>query len=509
MIVIAALITLLLTSQICGARRARWVLLGIVLTGCVVQAGVATAQVFSDNPGFGIFWLSDELKAIYLGKFGLRARGFYLNPNHLAWLLNGAAIGCVSLAAWGRVSTISRLLLAYLALVFVSVQILSASRGGMISLAAGIAALVGLGIVGSSFLRHGKVKLIGMWIAVGLVLAGSAWFAYSHSWLAQGRFESHALVSNVRLELYKHASRAFQTAPDWGIGAGMYRYAARSYRSQDEPMDAIYAHNDWIQILAEYGFFGLLSVVVCVGLVLLVAARTFVNELHRRVDCGDQLRSNTMALMAAGFATGVAYCTHGFFDFNLQIPANAVFAAFAIGLTRLGGQGGWGEQAKPEQRARSRWVDRSVVGFGLAGSAVYLAILLWPGALVDYRVLQASNALRASQCDEALAQTELALAADPQHAAAWAARGEAFFSYESALQFNDLDGGESEASENLIIDVEAPSSADGERADTTMLAGERRNQMFRSAAECFARSHRTASDGARAMDLARPRTERS
>ncbi len=476
MIILAALLTWLVTSRVVLNRRARWILLGTVSAGCLLQAGVAILQVYFKEPALGIYWPSRELESVYLAKFGSRARGFYLNPNHFAWLINGAAILCASVAIWGRVPIAGRVLVGYFAVVLTGVEVFAASRGGIASLVCGGIALIGLGVIGGFRLRRGGTGMAISGAAMGLVLIGAVWLAYSSSWLAIGRFGSEVLSANVRQEFSGHAWRAFQTEPAWGIGAGMYRYAARLYRSPNEPLDAVYAHNDWLQVAAEYGSIGLLLALVVVGLALGFAGKTFVRELKRRSVAGDTLRSNSMALSIGAFAAGVSFAVHSTVDFNLQIPANAVFAAFIFGLA---GGGGRDPSAQP---LRSSIFERCVAGACVLCCAIVLGFTLWPGAAVDYHVLMARNAILSARCDLALAETSKALRLDPDDVGALTVRGEALYAYESAQgMIGALDNG---GLPELVIDENPHKLAIGATGD--LLAG--RNKYFAAAAASFERA---------------------
>jgi O-antigen ligase len=120
--------------------------------------------------------------------------------------------------------------------------------------------------------------------------------------------------------------RMFKHAPVLGIGAGAFRTVFPTYRPA-EVSDKFYdhAHNDWLQLVAEYGVSG----AILVALLLIGAYRNLIIALRRR-------RSRMVLGSCFGALFGMtAVLVHGFADFNLQIPANALIFSvlFALSVT--------------------------------------------------------------------------------------------------------------------------------------------------------------------------------
>ena len=80
-----------------------------------------------------------------------------------------------------------------------------------------------------------------------------------------------------------------------------------------------YAHNDYLQGLAELGIVGFAILAVLLGALV----REFIRAIRRSVQ-------PALALAAAGALADVA--AHSFTDFNLHIPANALVAAWIAGI---------------------------------------------------------------------------------------------------------------------------------------------------------------------------------
>jgi O-antigen ligase len=137
---------------------------------------------------------------------------------------------------------------------------------------------------------------------------------------------SEVLIDRERPGVTKAALQMFQSAPWVGLGGGSFRTAFPEFRPQ-EVSDKFYdhAHNDWAQILAEFGIVGAALVAILLGssyINLLVALRQ---------------RSNRTALGTAFAACCgmTAILIHGFADFNLQIPGNALLFSVLFALTTV------------------------------------------------------------------------------------------------------------------------------------------------------------------------------
>src|SRR5215813_5425804 len=98
-----------------------------------------------------------------------------------------------------------------------------------------------------------------------------------------------------------------------GVGIGAYETAYPIYSSHDGTLLVGQAHNDYLQIMADAGIFG---AIIAVWFIFLVARDTLRASRH-----GNRVMSGT----ALGAAGGIfALFVHSLFDFNFQIPSNAL-----------------------------------------------------------------------------------------------------------------------------------------------------------------------------------------
>jgi O-antigen ligase len=98
-----------------------------------------------------------------------------------------------------------------------------------------------------------------------------------------------------------------------GVGLGAYETAYPIYSSRDGTLVVGQAHNDYLQIVADAGIFG---AIIALWFIFLIARDTVRASRH-----GSRAISGT----ALGAAGGLfALFVHSLFDFNFQIPSNAL-----------------------------------------------------------------------------------------------------------------------------------------------------------------------------------------
>jgi O-antigen ligase len=110
-----------------------------------------------------------------------------------------------------------------------------------------------------------------------------------------------------------------------GVGIGAFEVAYPEYQTFKSDLVIDYAHNDYAQLLAEGGVVGFAMAGTAILLFVFSARR------HLRSRAAGQ--SEWLQLGATVAIFGVLI--HSFTDFNLHIPANAAWMAFALGISTL------------------------------------------------------------------------------------------------------------------------------------------------------------------------------
>jgi len=266
------------------------------------------------------------------------ATGTFVNRNHFAGFLEicfPLALGYVlSMGDWSKSnkkSFIQRLVssdnvqkqimfLFLLGIVFLSI-ILSKSRGGIFSI---LVSLLFFYIISSRFSQKSiEIK----WMIYAVLTVALFFGIYIGLYpiierylLIEGDLPSRTLV-------WKDIITMIKDFPLFGTGLGTFSYIYPLYKvSILKPITYVYSHNDYLQILAETGLAGFLSLMLALALFLLSLIRNLV-----RLSTEQHYFKFFLLL---GALTGIlSILIHSFVDFNLQIPSNGLYFAFLIGFS--------------------------------------------------------------------------------------------------------------------------------------------------------------------------------
>ncbi|NQU39050.1 MAG: O-antigen ligase family protein [Lentisphaerae bacterium] len=303
---------------------------------------------------------------------GHRASGSYFCPDHYAGLMEITL--CMALAVLcGRGSTLRwRIASLLVAAVAVAGVVMSKSRGG------GMATLLILAAAWLWGLREYRPRV--RWALRGTALActiigllavsmsGSAYVKRFGSWFRweQAKTQpfaaalhtvSQAVHSSSRWIMLSGAMEAWTSSPLTGIGPGMHQNIWPHVATSDDGDRAqgiwptrlnnrnysYEVHNDWAQLLEEYGLIGLVLAAAVMG----ILSRTLLLAISRNNDTRESEESSPTAsdalpIVLSAWLALIAMAFHSLGDFNLQIPATtwlfAVIVAAGVGnATRRGG----------------------------------------------------------------------------------------------------------------------------------------------------------------------------
>lgn len=389
-----ALLFVVLSRQLADRRflvGTLWLLLAVA----VVEAcyGILQALV----PNLGVLWVS------YLKSGMGDARGTYINRNHFAGfieMLLPVLLGfALSRVRWHGRPSLKRLLhserlhqhlLVALALVLMALALLfSKSRAGITGLFIGLFVFFSLVRDSSRDMPRGVWWLSGVFVALTLV----------YGWhIGYGPIIERflALDQNISRLDYWRDSLPMIAAHPWGIGPAAFETVFPLYNASmaSDAREAVYLHNDVLQLLVEAGWAGF-------ALVVGAFAAFMVKMLGRirRMDAADDPRGFFLA--AGAFAGLVSLTFHSFFDFNLQIPANAVYFVLLMAVARVTSRPGALVVEGPASDARGKKTLRRLAA---AGIALVLLVPAWHA--MDYgrarRHLHYRDAVFAAQSDPGL-----------------------------------------------------------------------------------------------------------
>lgn len=290
-----------------------WRMTGIAIAIYMfVMAVFAIAQYFA-SPGLLYGYLS-ESDSVF---------GPYVNRGNYAGLMEMLIPVAIALAIslrWKHPATPSLLFLASIATVSV---FLSGSRAGLVSLAVEFAIIAVVLI--SSRSNQRQMVLAGI-AAMCLAVALFYWLDPGDAW---GRWQQMAsrpeLALGNRQTIARDSWRMTRDHLAHGVGLGAFETAYTPYQTVATDLTIDYAHNDYLQFLAETGVWGIILLPVSLTLFFVLAFRHLSRRLHEQ-----------SGWLQFGAAVGVCgLLVHTFSEFNLHIPANAAWFSFLAAFACL------------------------------------------------------------------------------------------------------------------------------------------------------------------------------
>lgn len=306
---------------------AQRVLLGTLMAVALVAVFMASYQRFV-NPD----WLM--LNRIQEKQYMGRASGSFGIPNSLAAFLLLLLPACVAFTLRRQASLVGRVFFGWMALVVGLGVVLTISRGGWLAL--GVAMTIW-----PVFAREGSWRrklFVALAVGVGLLATGVA--TYFGSATIRERFVqmAHDSGEKSRPILWRVAWHLFQTNPWLGTGGGSFDTKFEKFRPEGFTRQPVWAHNDYLNTLSDYGSVGFVLFFGSVGIVVVRSWRRTRGSRreegqgapHLRQRSGDPLDDR---LVQQGIAIGLfAFALQLLVDFHFKIPALAMAAATLSGI---------------------------------------------------------------------------------------------------------------------------------------------------------------------------------
>jgi O-antigen ligase len=263
----------------------------------------------------------------YLG----RASGTYISPNNLAGFLEMLLPLAMAYVLVGRMKPVVRILLGYFVLVMLAGMAVTFSRGGWVAVAVALLVLLG------TLAFHRNHRLPALLLLV--VLAGGG-MVFVNNYLSKTLsyirrvgepVDSGTVDFTARRDIWTAAEQMWQDHLWWGVGPAHYNYRFQKYRPESVQMSPDRAHNDYLNLLADWGMAG--GIIVLAGLAAFGAdwRKTWKHVRPSENDFGRGL-SNRFAFFLGASAGLLALAVHSVVDFNLHIPANAILGVTLLAL---------------------------------------------------------------------------------------------------------------------------------------------------------------------------------
>ena len=282
-------------------------LLGIA----VCEAALGLFQAYAPNPdGFvagtyvnhnhfaGFLELCLPFAVLYPVAILKRPRPRYVSP-------------ILALKACGLLSVAAIILLAILS---------SLSRGGFLAALTSllVIASLALGAKRRGWKRWLPVAMVVVLTVLAFIFLPSDPLIARYSQLAP----TGAISSDFRTGMWRDALGVIKTFPLFGCGLGAYESCNARFQTTAPMFTVDFAHNDYLQYLAEFGAFAFLAA-------LLFMVGIFRRAIRSAMDEPSTDRRYVALACAGSFA---AILLHSFVDFNLYIPANAMLLAWIAGI---------------------------------------------------------------------------------------------------------------------------------------------------------------------------------
>lgn len=304
-------------QQLYASASARaWQISGATVAIYVFLMALFAIVQFFASPGllYGVFPASST--AVF---------GPYVNHGNYAGLMEMLIPVAMTLAIslrWRHPAKPFLLFVVFIALVSV---FLSGSRAGLISLA------VEFGLVGLVLLFTGSEQK--QVLVVGIVVAALAvgffyWLDPGDVWGRWGQMASKPeLALGSRDKIAADSLRMSRDHLAYGVGLGAFETAYTPYQTVVTDLTIDYAHNDYVQFLAEAGIWGWILTPISIAMFLVLSFRHLPSRLRQQ-----------SGWLQFGAAVGVCgLLVHSFSEFNLHIPANAAWFTFLAALATLPG----------------------------------------------------------------------------------------------------------------------------------------------------------------------------
>ena len=263
----------------------------------------------------------------YIKPYAHRGSGTYISPNNLAGFLELLLPLGLAHVLVGRAKPLTKVLLGYASLVILAGIGVTISRGSWLSTA--LALLIFFGTL--VFRRNYRLPALVLFLAV--VCIGVYFVPRSYFFQARLKqvYDKGQVNDSARFELWKPTIEMWKQNVLWGVGPAHFNYRFREFRPQSIQRDPDWAHNDYLNTLADYGVVGTTIVLTALAFLYWGVFKTWRAVQGSEADLGSR-RSDKSAFVL-GAAIGVlAILFHSVVDFNMHIPANAILAVTLMAL---------------------------------------------------------------------------------------------------------------------------------------------------------------------------------
>jgi O-antigen ligase len=316
-VLIFVLISFIIAANFFSSRGRLAALANFLVIYGLAMALFGLVQHFSWNGRF--YWLRPTEVTNPFGPFA--------NHNHFAGYMELLIALPIALIFTRAVKPELRVLFGFAAAVMGIATALSLSRGGIISIGAALMFLLFMSVrlpkrhkgdskfrISPSLSQAAAVLVLIAAIAAGLIWIGAdPVIKRVTEGQTAGEGSPKETFFSSRGWVWRDTFTMIRANPILGVGLGAYETAFSIYTKSDGSLRVPQAHNDYLQIVADCGIPGALIAI------------WFIVVLFRAVMRGSRSRDPLYSGLALGCGAGAfAMLVHSLFDFNLQVPSNAL-----------------------------------------------------------------------------------------------------------------------------------------------------------------------------------------
>ena len=317
-----AVIFFVVLNNLRGQEETEAVVWTLIVLATVIS-GYATAQFLSH---------SDQVWNVFTDNKA-RASGTYVSPNHFAGFLEMILPLALTFLLAGKLKILPRILMGYAVVAMLLGLAATFSRAGWVSAAVGILFVLGV-LLGHKNHRRRAALLLGV-LLLGGGLFVTQYLAKTYSFTQRVKLVGEAAPGvydwDTRLMMWGAAGRMWRDNVLVGVGPAHYDYRFREYRPPLMQSRPDRCHNDYLNLLADWGVVGGIIVLAGMGVFIFGLWKTWPHVRREENDFGSG-QSNRFAFFLGATGGLVALAVHSAMDFNLHIPANALIAVTLLAL---------------------------------------------------------------------------------------------------------------------------------------------------------------------------------
>ncbi|MDF1816961.1 MAG: O-antigen ligase family protein [Verrucomicrobiales bacterium] len=274
----------------------------------------------------------------YARTFPDRIGGLFNHPEHFAGYLAFGIPFLLSAIIFGRHSKPVKIGLGAISgLCFLAI-LLSQSLLGVLSTLAGIftLGLIVLVLCWKKLVFNTQKSVL---IATAIFLSLVGLFVILNASRVSSVFEQKILTREGQISLpgiWSSSLEQFAEAPLIGTGSRTFYFFSRKYRPENEGtsnFETEFVHNEFLQLLADYGLIGLVLALAFLGLHLFNGFKFVLGYLYFQCIRGAILpKSDHLALVTGAIAAIASISVLCLFDFVIHIPAIALSATVLLGI---------------------------------------------------------------------------------------------------------------------------------------------------------------------------------